>query len=333
MSKYRIIDLFSGIGGFRIAFSNHGCSCVFSSDIDKLARETYFNNFGEMPSGDITKINENDVPDHDILTGGFPCQSFSIAGKRLGFDDARGTLFFDVARIIKAKQPKAFLLENVSGLISHDSGNTIKTIESILQDLGYTFSWSLLNAKDYGVPQNRNRWYCIGIRNDIAKNINLDKKKLHKMVFPDKRKLSYGLKDIIDTKSSYPEYSVTKRAKENIEKRISDFRDSDRYDQKNYIIANNVRPSKVSYSSSDISPCLTAKMGTGGNNVPIVVELSRKLTETECLKIMGFPTWYKIKPNNSQSYKQIGNSVVVPVLDILAGNIVKILDNFDSNMP
>lgn len=325
MTKYKIIDLFSGIGGFRIAFSNHDCSCVFSSDIDKPARETYFNNFGVIPSGDIKKVNEYDVPDHDILTGGFPCQAFSIAGKRLGFDDTRGTLFFDVARIMKAKKPKAFLLENVSGLISHDNGNTIKTIESTLQDLGYTFSWSLLNAKDYGVPQNRNRWYCVGIRNDIAKKLHINKNKLHEMVFPKKIKLSYRLKDIIDAKSSLKEYSATKRAMENINKRLLDFKSSDRYDKDNYVLANNVRPSKVSFSSNNISPCLTAKMGTGGNNVPIIVELSRKLTENECLKIMGFPEWYKIKQNNSQSYKQIGNSVVVPILDILAGNIVRIL--------
>lgn len=334
MSKYTFIDLFSGIGGFRIAFSRNGCECIFSSDIDKYARETYFNNFGDMPSGDITKINEIDVPEHDILTAGFPCQSFSIAGKRLGFEDTRGTLFFDVARIIKSKRPKAFLLENVAGLLSHDRGNTIKVIESTLSDIGYTFVWSLLNAKEYGVPQNRNRWYCVGLRNDIADDLFLSGDELKKKVFPNKQELKFGLREIIDNDinkdTDIDDYTISAISKKNIISNISSYKENVRFSPENYTIANNIRPSKVSFSSNNISPCLTAKMGTGGNNVPVIVELSRKLTEIECLRIMGFPDGYKIKKNNSQTYKQIGNSVVVPIIEMIANKIVKLLN--DANM-
>ena len=133
--KLKFIDLFCGMGGFRIAFEKNDCKCVFSSDIDSFAQKTYFTNFNEIPFGDITKINEKDIPDHDILCAGFPCQSFSIAGKRLGFNDTRGTLFFDVARIIKEKRPKAFILENVKGITNHDNGNTLQTILNTLNDL------------------------------------------------------------------------------------------------------------------------------------------------------------------------------------------------------
>ena len=161
------IDLFSGMGGFRIAFESAGNKCIFSSEIDKYARETYKNNFQDYPEGDITKILSKDIPDFDILCAGFPCQPFSIAGKRLGFEDSRGTLFFEVARILKEKQPVAFLLENVRGITNHDGGNTIKVIMNTLDEIGYSCKDSVINALDYGIPQNRERWYCIGFRKDL----------------------------------------------------------------------------------------------------------------------------------------------------------------------
>jgi len=156
-TKFTFIDLFAGIGGFRIAFQNLGGKCVFSSEIDAYAQKTYGRNFGELPHGDITKINEKDIPDHDILTGGFPCQAFSIAGRKGGFNDTRGTLFFDVARIIQEKKPKAFFLENVKGLISHNKGKTLETILNTLrEDLNYFVpDPQIINAKNFGVPQNR----------------------------------------------------------------------------------------------------------------------------------------------------------------------------------
>lgn len=318
--KIKFIDLFAGLGGFRIALENNGGKCVFSSEIDKYARETYKNNFGEEPSGDIIKIKSEMIPDHDILCAGFPCQPFSIAGKRLGFEDARGTLFFEVARILRDKRPKAFILENVAGIVSHDDGNTLNTIISILEELEYSIVWSVLNAKDYGVPQNRNRWYCVGVDNRLFRNIS------EKDIFPKKTKLTTFISDFIedDVDSCY---DVSEIAIRNMEKHIDDFMKKKNYNEGQPIIANNIRPSRVSFSRNGISPCLTAKMGTGGNNVPVIYSLRRKFTETECLKIMGFPSDYKIKPNYSQSYKQLGNSVVVKLIEQIARNLIFFLQS------
>ena len=306
----RFIDLFCGMGGFRLAFEAQGCKCVYSSDIDEYVCRTYELNFGNFPKSDITKVEAKDIPEFDILCAGFPCQPFSIAGKRLGFDDTRGTLFFDVARILKEKKPMAFLLENVRGLSNHDGGKTLNVILNTLDELGYETEWKVLNAKDYGVPQNRERWYCIGIRKDL--NLKLPN-------FPDKKKLSHTLKDIILPKvdSSYDSTDIclknieTNRVRKNI--KIS-----------KTTLAYEIRPSRCQFALGDISPCLTAKMGTGGNNVPVVVEQGRKLTERECLRIMGYPDSYKVYLGH-HTYKQIGNSVVVPVLTELAEGLVNSL--------
>ena len=306
-SSYTFIDLFAGMGGFRLAFEAQGCKCVFRSEIDKFARDTYFNNFGEYPSGDITKIKSEDIPDFDILCAGFPCQPFSIAGKRLGFEDTRGTLFFEVARIIKDKKPRAFVLENVKGLVNHDKGNTVAVIESALLELGYTVKWRVLNALKYGVPQNRERWYCIGIRNDVA---NGD------IVFPEPCGLKYDLSDII-TDITDDEYDISDRCLENIQYHV----EKNNIEVHDYTLAYEVRPSKCQFANNMHSPCLTAKMGTGGNNVPIVVKQQRKLTEEECKMIMGYPATYKVT-KGYQTYKQLGNSVVVPLLTQLAEVVV-----------
>ena len=315
MKKIKFIDLFSGLGGFRIALEELGYVCVFSSDIDQYARNTYFENFSEIPAGDITKIDEKEIPDHDIMCAGFPCQPFSIAGKRRGFEDTRGTLFFDVARIVKEKKPKVVFLENVAGLVSHDNGNTLETIEKTLADLGYLLQWKVMNAKDYGVPQNRNRWYGIAIRNDIR---NKDA-----FAFPETEELKYTLADIIYDADNdiLGNYEISDIVKNNILKHISKFKTSPRYSEDFPLLANEIRPSRCNFRSDGISPCLTAKMGTGGSNVPVVVNQNRKLTERECLKIMGFPDTYKIRPNYSQTYKQIGNSVAVPVIRSISKRI------------
>lgn len=322
MIEVKFIDLFAGIGGFRVALEKNGAKCVFSSEIDKYARETYKQNFGEIPSGDIFEIDAEDIPNHDILCAGFPCQPFSIAGKRLGFEDARGTLFFEVARIIKTKRPKAFILENVAGLVNHDNGKTLETIINILNDLNYSVEWKLMNAKDYGIPQNRNRWYCVGFDNDYTE-FNLD-------VFPEKEELKKTLKDIIDLNNvNKKEYIVSDTAIKNMKKHIDNFLFKNELKDEP-IIANNIRPSKVSFSSNGISPCLTAKMGTGGNNVPVIYNLNRKFTTDECLKIMGFPDTYKIKANYSQSYKQLGNSVVVPIIEKISQKIIWNIKNHNN---
>lgn len=162
--KFTFIDLFAGIGGIRIAFERAGGECVFTSEWDKAAQDTYEANFGERPAGDITKIAAKDIPNHDILTGGFPCQAFSIIGNQLGFADTRGTLFFDVERIIKEKKPKAFLLENVRQLVAHDNGRTFKVILERLTNLGYFVHYKILNGLNFGVPQKRERIIIVGFQ-------------------------------------------------------------------------------------------------------------------------------------------------------------------------
>jgi DNA (cytosine-5)-methyltransferase 1 len=316
----KFIDLFAGIGGFRIALEAIGAKCVFSSEIDKYAKETYKVNFGEEPFGDIFEIKSDNIPDHDILCAGFPCQPFSIAGRRLGFDDARGTLFFQIARIINDKHPKAFILENVAGIVSHDNGNTIKVIENTLNELGYTYKCRLMNAKDYGVPQNRNRWYCVGVNTKLYKEIDLEK------VFPKKIQLEATIADLLDSDVGEDHY-VSPIALKNIETHIMKYKSKHIEGTNNPTIANNIRPSKVSFSSNGISPCLTAKMGTGGNNVPVIYPPGRKLTTNECLRLMSFPEGYYIKPNYSQSYKQIGNSVVVKMIMEIGRNLIQELNS------
>ena len=204
----------------------------------------------------------------------------------------------------------AFLLENVRGLSNHDNGKTLEVILNTLDELGYSVEWKVLNAKDYGVPQNRERWYCIGIRKDL--NISLPN-------YPDKKELDHTLKDIIKSKVN-DSYSSSEICMKNIETNIK---------KKNITVtkttlAYEIRPSRCQFALEDISPCLTAKMGTGGNNIPVVVTQKRKLTEHECLKIMGYPDSYKIYKGH-HTYKQIGNSVVVPVLTSLAKNLVESL--------
>ena len=315
-NNFKFIDLFCGLGGFRIALEKQNCNCVFSSDIDKAVAQVYENNFGDYPSGDITKINSKDIPDFDILCGGFPCQSFSIAGKRLGFEDSRGTMFFEVARILKEKKPKAFILENVKGITNHDGGKTLKTILDILDDLDYTYVNKVINAKDVGIPQNRERWYCVGIRKDLNIKLNPD------IIFPTEQTSFFSYDDIIDVNNIYKEYKISNICENNIQKHIDKVKEK----KSKYTLAYEIRPSRCQFKTAGVSPCLTAKMGTGGNNVPVVVELNRKLTEKECLKLMGYPENYKIG-NGSQAYKQIGNSVVVPVLEQISKSLVNILKN------
>lgn len=322
---YKFIDLFAGIGGFRIAFENQGCECVFSSEIDKYAIETYKENFGEYPSGDITKISSNEIPDFDILCAGFPCQPFSIGGLRLGFEDSRGTLFFEVARIIKDKRPSAFILENVKGLVNHDGGNTLKVIESILDEIGYDFSYKVINALDYGIPQNRERWYCIGFKKELGISFNVGAGNEGKtFMFPEPKMLDFFVEDIIE--KDIEGYDCTEKATENINIHLPKFIEKNGLNKDRMIIANEIRPSRCSFKNDGTIPCFTAKMGTGGNNVPVVVEYNRKLTERECLKLMGFPKNYKIRPNFHQSYKQIGNSVVVTIIEELARKMLEVLE-------
>jgi len=314
MTRYKFIDLFCGLGGFRLALEKQNCQCVFSSDIDEKVCKVYEKNFGDYPSGDITKIDYKEIPDFDILCAGFPCQSFSIAGKRLGFEDVRGTMFFEVAKILEEKKPKAFILENVKGLTNHDGGKTLETILTILDRLGYEFDSRVLNSSNYGIPQSRERWYCIGVRKDL--NIRVKESN----IFPEPVDLLYNYDDVIDIENKDDNYKISKICEANIEIHIAKVK----VKSSKYTLAYEVRPSRCQFRANGISPCLTAKMGTGGNNVPVIVELKRKLTEKECLKLMGYPSNYEIG-TGSQAYKQIGNSVVVPILTTLAKNLVDLL--------
>lgn len=306
-------DLFSGLGGFRIAFEKNKCKCVFSSEIDEKVIEVYKRNFNDNSKCDITKKNIDEIPNFDILCAGFPCQPFSLAGRRLGFEDSRGTLFFNVANILRQKRPKAFILENVRGITNHDGGRTLKTILGTLDELGYNYKYNVLNAKEYGIPQHRERWYCIGIRKDINTNINL-------FNFPRKCNLKFKVKDIIEKEVSKI-YNVTDICKKNILK----FVDEKHIEVDDWTLAYEVRASRCQFKNDGISPCLTAKMGTGGNNIPVLVKEMRHLTEKECLKLMGYPDWYDIGKGMA-TYKQIGNSVVVPIIEALATELVRIIN-------
>jgi DNA (cytosine-5)-methyltransferase 1 len=310
----KFIDLFAGIGGFRLAFESLGATCVFSADKDKAACETYKLNFGDYPLCDVSTLKADEIPNFDILCAGFPCQPFSLAGKRQGFQETRGTLFFDIERIIKAKQPKAFILENVKGLVNHDKGKTLKVIlESLEKKLNYKVFYKVLNSKDYGVPQNRERIYIIGFKDhDVA------------FKFPKKVEATLDLSHIRE--NNLEGTAISELAKSHIRTHLKNHRFYESIKDNPLLLSYEIRKSRASFRFDNLSPCLTAKMGTGGNNVPIFVNEMRKFTTRECLRIQGFPESYKIAHNVGQSYKQIGNSVSVPVIRLLAEEMVKDID-------
>jgi len=305
------IDLFSGIGGFHLAFESVGAKCVFSAEIDKYACNTYKANFENDPFCDVSKLDPKNIPNFDILCAGFPCQPFSIAGKQKGFSDTRGTLFFDIERIIRAKQPKAFILENVKGLVSHNKGNTIKVIlETLEKKLKYKVFYKVLNSKDYNVPQNRERIYIIGFKDHSIE-----------FEFPKKLEQTVDLSHIRD--NDLEGSKISELAKSHIRTHLKNHKRYEEIKSNPLLLSYEIRKSRASFRFDNLSPCLTAKMGTGGNNVPIFVDEMRKFTTRECLRIQGFPDSFWIEPNKAQSYKQIGNSISVPVVRLLAKEIIK----------
>ncbi|QZE12536.1 DNA cytosine methyltransferase [Mycoplasma sp. Ms02] len=312
LKNMTFIDLFAGIGGFRLAFESFGAKCVFSSEIDKKAIETYYNNFGEVPSGDITKIDETEVPDHDILCGGFPCQAFSISGKRMGFEDARGTLFFDVARIIKFKRPKIVLLENVKNLKTHDKGRTISVIENTLKDLGYSVFSQVLSASDFNIPQKRERIYIVAFRSDLQ---------IHTFNFPVPLEQNKVIKDILLNEKEIVTSMYYQKTWKKIE---SKNKDTPRKPKKIGFVGNGGQGERI-YSTENVGVTLSANGGgvfskTGGY---LINEKVRKLHPRECARMMGFPDSFFINNSASQAYKQFGNSVVVDVLQHIITEIVK----------
>lgn len=308
LNNYTFIDLFAGLGGFRLALESLGATCVYSNEWDKDAQFVYFKNFGEIPDDDITKVEASSIPDHDILCAGFPCQAFSISGKRMGFEDSRGTLFFDVARIVKEKRPKVVFMENVKNFETHDSGRTLLTVKNIMEELGYDFYHAVLNASDYGVPQKRERIYMVCFRNDIdysyfqfPKAFNL-KKHVEDYLISDDKEVNHLFISRNDI------YLNQKEDNQYCDKPVR------------LGIVNKGGQGERIYSVKGIAITFSAYGGgvfakTGGY---LVNGKPRKLHPRECARLMGYPDTFHMSPNKNQAYKQFGNSVVVDVLQYIA---------------
>ncbi len=314
--SFKFIDLFAGIGGFRLALQNVGGKCVYTSEWDKAAKKTYRENFGEIPFGDITKKETKSyIPDNfDVLCAGFPCQAFSIAGNRKGFADTRGTLFFDVEEIVAKHKPKVVFLENVKNLVTHDNGKTFETIIEILEKkLNYKVFYKILNSMTHAnVPQNRERIFIVAFNPNKVENFNDFK-------FPEKIKLKKTIHDILEDDKQddkyyypishkyYPELEKTMTSKDTV------------YQWRRVYVREN---------KSNVCPTLTANMGTGGHNVPLIKDDYgiRKLTPRECFSFQGYPKNYEL-PNiaNSKLYMQAGNSVTTTLVARIAKEIIRVL--------
>lgn len=308
--RYKMIDLFSGIGGTRLGFYQTGAvNIVFSSEWDKFAQKTYHANYGEMPVGDITLINEKDVPNHDILVGGFPCVAFSQAGLKKGFDDTRGTLFFDIARIIKEKRPKSFLLENVKNLLGHDSGRTFSVIKTTLEDLDYAVFYKVFAAKDFGVPQNRERIYIVGFDKQQVPN-------WENFQYPEPPMTPTSVGQILEKKVD-EKYTLSDALWGGHQRRKAD---------------NAAAGKGFGYGlfneSSPYTNTISARYYKDGSEILIEQKGKnpRKLTPREASRLQGFPEEFIIPVSDTQAYKQFGNSVAVPVIHAIAENMISVLD-------
>jgi DNA (cytosine-5)-methyltransferase 1 len=310
----KIIDLFAGIGGIRLGFENASkgkIDCVFTSEWDKYSKETYQANYNnEEVFGDITQINENEVPEHDILLAGFPCQPFSQAGLKKGFSDTRGTLFFDIERLLIHRKPQAFLLENVKQLRGHDKGRTLNTILSHLKKIGYNnVQYKVLRARDFGLPQNRERIYIVGFLDDSIK-----------FEFP---------------KPTFQETKVGNILEENVDEKytISDklWIGHQRRKQENKLKGKGFGYGIVN-ENSEYTNTLSARYYKDGSEVLIQQKDKnpRKLTPRECARLQGFPDTFKIPVSNTQAYRQFGNSVPVKVVEKVAEQMMKHLEIIDN---
>ena len=338
-SEFTFIDLFAGIGGFRLAMQNNGGRCVFSSEWDDAAKQTYFENYGEVPFGDITKPETKAlIPEKfDVLCAGFPCQPFSYSGQKLGFKDkTKGTLFFYVCEILKAREPQAFFLENVKGIVSHDKGKTIETIRSILKDeLGYDIHECILSSLDFGLPQKRERWYCVGFK----KNTDF--------VFPEGTNSGATLRDIIDLANNNSSLKLPKFELDRIKYHFAHAdeirvkHDNSKYDPKTkkgkYGVYSFQKPdgslrfhvgdpAKTQIQEAFYS-CLESYASTIiANRTPKLWDIERKLSVRESARLQGFPDEFMIPVSDAQGYKQFGNSVSVPVLTEIVKNLIEHLE-------
>ncbi len=321
--QFTFIDLFAGIGGIRLAYHNLGGKCVYSSEWDKYSQKTYEANFGEIPDGDITKVDEKNIPDHDVLLAGFPCQAFSIAGKRNGFEDTRGTLFFDVARIVEEKKPKAIFLENVKGLINHNRGRTLKTILKVLrEDLGYYVPKpQIVNAQDFGVPQNRERVFIVGFRKDLGiRDFKYPKPLDKKVVF----------KDVMEEEEVSSKYYLSDQYLESLRKHKKrheakgngfGYEIIDKNGVANAIVVGGMgRERNLVYD--DRLTDFTPKTNIQGK---VNREGIRKMTPREWARLQGFPDKFVIPVSDTQAYKQFGNSVAVPAIQVVGDEVIKLI--------
>ena len=324
-SQIKFIDLFAGIGGFRIGFERANCSCVFSSEIDEHACKMYELNHGDNPFCDITKVDEKSIPDFDILCAGFPCQAFSICGKQLGFEDkTRGTLFFDICRILAEKRPKAFMLENVFNLEKHDKGRTLKVMLDTLNDLGYHVDYRVFNAREFGVPQNRDRIIIIG--NNIGKVFDFNKIEKNKVE---------SMLPFLDSEGDFEfleEGTYTLIDKDKIKKqeksglmfcgyRNKKIRTSGVRPGTEHLSRVHKQPNRI-YDSQGIHPTLASQESSGRYFIKVNDKV-RKLTIKECFRFMGFPDDFKLCGGSAQLYARIGNSVCVNMVESIAKQIVK----------
>ena len=338
-SSFTFIDLFAGIGGIRLPFQELGGECVFTSELDKFAQKTYTTNFGEVPSGDITKIPAEDIAEHDVLLAGFPCQAFSQAGLKQGFMDTRGTMFFEIQRILAHHRPKAFLLENVKQLRGHNKGQTLKTIVNILQGnteqsipddvpmsdeareslskkLNYWVDFKVLRAADYGVPQNRERVYIVGFDRDYFKDTNFD----FFYRWPEALNTPTRLGDILfDNKDVDDKYTISDRLWEGHQRRKKEHKEK----------GNGFGYSLFTHESPYAST-ISARYYKDGSEILIdqsdLRKNPRKLTPRECARLQGFPDNYTVDSvSDAQAYKQFGNSVAVPVIRAVAQSMVDIM--------
>lgn len=311
--KFKFIDLFAGIGGFRMAFQNLGGKCIFSSEWDKFSQKTYEANFGEVPFGDITKIDEKQIPNHDILLGGFPCQPFSIAGvskknslgRQHGFqDETQGTLFFDIARIIQTKRPKAFLLENVKNLVSHDKKRTFKVIKGALEELGYSIHTKVLDGKHF-VPQHRERIFIVGFDKKVFQGNE-------KFEFPQLPQKEYAIKDILQEEVE-DKYTLSDKLWSYLQEHA----------RKHKAKGNGFGFGLTNLNG--ISRTISARYYKDGSEIliPQNGKNPRRLTPRECARLQGYPEKFIIPVSNNQAYKQFGNSVVTPLIEFIGKEIVK----------
>ena len=345
--KFRFIDLFAGIGGIRLPFQQLGGECVFSSEWDKFAQRTYAANYGEVPSGDITQIVASDIPDHDILMGGFPCQSFSQAGLKKGFEDTRGTMFFEIQRILGEKRPKVFLLENVKQLRGHDKGRTLQTILNILtgesdlplddvpmsadarealgKKLNYWVDYKVLRAADFGIPQNRERIFIVGFDRDYFGG-NIDFNKIFKWPEPTNQPTKVG--DILESQEILDaledKYTISDKLWAGHLRRKAE---------------HGIKGNGFGYSlfnrESSYTNTISARYYKDGSEVLIdqshLGKNPRKLTPRECARLQGFPDDFIVDAvSQGQIYKQFGNSVCVKVIQAVAKQIVTVLDQLET---